>query len=233
MKKNVILIGIVIIVLVIIVGILIYNNVNKNGTNTESNTNITASRISTNVNEESAENRIANVLQNKNEILANSLLNEGVESNISKEKEISSYSTTIKDKAEGRLTNINITCSTLNNTIVHNGETFSFNKVVGKPTSERGYKEASIIIDHKTEKGIGGGNCQVSSTLYNAVLNIPSLVVLERHEHGKNVTYVPKGKDAAVSYGSLDLKFRNDIGHDIRIEATTDNQSITVRLIQL
>lgn len=222
MKKNVILIGIVIVVLIIIVGILIYNNVNKNDTNIKSNNNITASRISTNVNEESAENRIANILQNNH-----------TETNISKETEISSYSTTIKDKAEGRLTNINITCSTLNNTIIHNGETFSFNKVVGKPTSERGYQEASIIIDHKTEKGIGGGNCQVSSTLYNAVLNIPSLVVLERHEHGKDVTYVPEGKDAAVSYGSLDLKFRNDTGHDIRIEATTNNQSITVRLIQL
>lgn len=78
-----------------------------------------------------------------------------------------------------------------------------------------------------------GGNCQVSSTLYNAVLNIPSLVVTERHEHGKDVTYVPEGKDSAVSYGSLDLKFRNDTGRDIRIEATTDNQTITIKLIQL
>lgn len=77
------------------------------------------------------------------------------------------------------------------------------------------------------------GNCQVSSTLYNAVLAIPSLAVVERHEHGKDVTYVPEGKDAAVSYGSLDLKFRNDTGHDIRIQATTDNQTITIKLIQL
>lgn len=80
---------------------------------------------------------------------------------------------------------------------------------------------------------LAGGNCQVSSTLYNAVLNIPSLVVLERHEHGKDVTYVPEGKDAAVSYGSLDFKFRNDTGRDIRIEAISDNQTITIRLIQL
>lgn len=85
----------------------------------------------------------------------------------------------------------------------------------------------------KQKKGLVGGNCQVSSTLYNAVLAIPSLVVTERHEHGKDVTYVPEGKDAAVSYGSLDLKFRNDLGHDIRIDATTDNQTITIRLIQL
>jgi len=69
--------------------------------------------------------------------------------------------------------------------------------------------------------------------LYNAVLAIPSLVVMERHEHGKDVTYVPDGKDAAVSYGSLDLKFRNDLGYDIKIEATTDNNTITIKLIQL
>lgn len=77
------------------------------------------------------------------------------------------------------------------------------------------------------------GNCQVSSTLYNALLNVPSLTIIERHEHGKDVTYVPEGKDAAVSFGSLDLKFRNDTTNDIRIDATTDNQTITIKLIEL
>lgn len=231
MKKNKILIGvIIIIVLVLIIAVFIYNNNNNENTNNkntntnvENTSNITTSRISTNVNEEQAKNRIANILQNQNEIIKNT----------SNEKEISTYSTTIKDKSSGRLTNISITCSTLNNTIIHSGETFSFNKVVGKPTAERGYQEASVIIDHKTETGIGGGNCQVSSTLYNAVLAVPSLVVTERHEHGKDVTYVPEGKDAAVSYGSLDLKFRNNLGSDIRIEATTNNETITIRLVQL
>lgn len=229
MKKNKILIGIVIvIVIVLIIAIFIYNNNNKKNTNnkntnSENNANVTASRISTNINEEQVKNRIANILQNQNEIIQNT----------SAEKEISTYSTTIKDKSSGRLTNISITCSTLNNTIIHSGETFSFNKVVGKPTAERGYQEASVIIDHKTEKGIGGGNCQVSSTLYNAVLAVPSLIITERHEHGKDVTYVPEGKDAAVSYGSLDLKFRNDSENDIRIEATTNSETITIKLIQL
>ena len=228
MKKNKILISVVIIIVVVlIIAIFIYNNNNNNtnniNTNSEINTNIITSRISTNVNEEQAKNRVANILQNQNEIIQNT----------STEKEISTYSTTIKDNSSGRLTNISITCSTLNNTIIHSGETFSFNKVVGKPTAERGYQEASVIIDHKTETGIGGGNCQVSSTLYNAVLAVPSLVITERHEHGKDVTYVPEGKDAAVSYGSLDLKFRNDSGSDIRIEASTNNETITIKLIQL
>lgn len=228
MRKNKILIGIIVaIVIVLIIIVLIYNNNNDNAnnknTNIENNANVVTSRISTNVNEEQAKNRVANILQNQNEIIENT----------STEKEISAYSTTIKDKASGRLTNINITCSTLNNTIIHSGETFSFNEVVGKPTTERGYQEATVIIDHKTEKGIGGGNCQVSSTLYNALLAIPSLVITERHEHGKDVTYVPEGKDAAVSYGSLDLKFRNNLENDIRIEAITDNEIITIKLIQL
>lgn len=227
MKKNKILIGIIIlIVIILIIAIFIYNNNNNNttnNTNSEIDSNINASRISRNINKEQAKNRVTNILQNQNEIIQNT----------STEKEISTYSTTIKDKSSGRLTNINITCSTLNNTIIHSGEIFSFNEVVGKPTAERGYQEASVIIDHKTEKGIGGGNCQVSSTLYNAILAIPSLVITERHEHGKDVTYVPEGKDAAVSYGSLDLKFRNTLGKDIRIEASTDNETITIKLIQL
>lgn len=222
MKRYKILIFIAI--LVILIFIIIGYFKKSNDTNNNQNiSNTSGSKISVNINEEHAENRISNILQNQNEIIQNS----------STEKEISSYATTIKDNSAGRLTNISITCSTLNNTIVHNGETFSFNSVVGKPTAEKGYQEASVIIDHKTEKGIGGGNCQVSSTLYNAILGVPSLVVTERHEHGKDVTYVPEGKDAAVSYGSLDLKFRNDLGHDIRIDATTDNKTITIRLIQL
>lgn len=105
--------------------------------------------------------------------------------------------------------------------------------MVGEPTTENGYQEASVIIDQKTQRGIGGGNCQVSSTLYNAVLNVPGLVVVERHEHGKDVTYVPEGKDAAVSYGSLDLKFRNDLDYDVMIQASTDNNSIVIQLIRL
>ena len=109
-----------------------------------------------------------------------------------KEEEISSFSTKILDDSPGRLTNISITCSIINDTIIHNGETFSFNDIVGEPTTDRGYQEAKVIIHHKAEKGIGVGNCQVSSTIYNAVLNIPSLTIIERNDHGgKNVGYVP------------------------------------------
>lgn len=118
------------------------------------NGNIETSRLSSTINEEYAENRVANILQNSNEILQNS--NEVMQNSVTNETEISSYATTIKDKEAGRLTNISITCSILNNTIIHPSETFSFNNIVGKPTPERGYQEASVIIDHQTQRGIGG-----------------------------------------------------------------------------
>jgi vancomycin resistance protein YoaR len=203
------------IVLVIIIGVIIYfyvsnNNqtFNKEQTNTESNVSRTSTEI--NVQTENTEAQTAPI-----------------------ETQISTYSTVIKDNASGRLTNIRITCGILNGTIINPGETFSFNNIVGKPTAERGYQEAKIIVDHKTETGIGGGNCQVSSTLYNAVLAIPTLTVKERHEHGKTVTYVPEGKDAAVSYGSLDFKFKNDNDYKIKIYLSTDDKNITASIFRV
>lgn len=78
-----------------------------------------------------------------------------------------------------------------------------------------------------------GGNCQVSSTLYNAVLAIPTLEVIERHEHGKDVTYVPEGKDAAVSYGSLDFKFKNNNDYKLKINIVTDDKNITTTILKV
>ncbi len=77
------------------------------------------------------------------------------------------------------------------------------------------------------------GNCQISSTLYNAVLAVPSLVVTERHSHSNKVPYIQKDKDAAVAYGSYDLKFRNDAGYDIKILASTDGTNVTTTLLSI
>lgn len=205
----------IILFIIIIIGVAIYFFIqnNKDSSNTNVNTQVSnsennASRTSTNI--------------------------ENTEvSTPPKETQISTYSTVIKDNSAGRLANIRITCDIINGTIINPTDTFSFNAIVGKPTSERGYQEAKIIVDHKTETGIGGGNCQVSSTLYNAVLNIPTLVITERHEHGKDVTYVPDGKDAAVSYGSLDLKFRNDNDYKVKINIITDDKNITATLTKI
>ena len=89
------------------------------------------------------------------------------------------------------------------------------------------------MLNGNKVQGLGGGKCQVSTTLYNAVLEVPSLEVTERHAHSNKVPYIETGKDAAVSYGSYDLKFVNNTGKTIKIKADTDGESITTTIIQL
>ena len=203
-----------ILIAVVIVGIILFLFLRNNVFFKETPSTISGTKLSTNIN---------NVNNSENI----------TDTEISKEQEIASFSTEIRDNSEGRVTNISITCSLLNNTIIGPGETFSFNEIVGQPSSARGYQEATVIIDGEHETGIGGGNCQVSSTLYNAVLAVPYLTVTERSAHGLPVTYVPEGQDAAVSYGSLDLKFRNDGDKSIRIDMSSDGDIITANIIEL
>lgn len=127
------------------------------------------------------------------------------------EEELASFSTKLGGKDTPRSRNIQRTTSALNETILNNGDTFSFNDLIGNPTAEKGYEEAdSFNAEGKTVKTFGGGNCQVSTTLYNVVLQVPGLEVKERHEHIKPVHYIEKGKDATVAYGSVDFKFKNN-----------------------
>ena len=104
---------------------------------------------------------------------------------------------------------------------------------LGPSLEEDGYEEAPVIIDGKTEQAIGGGNCQVSSTLYNAVLAVEGLKVTERHPHGKAVGYVPEGKDATISYDSLDFKFVNNLDKTIKLYFSNDEETITVKIVSL
>ena len=150
-----------------------------------------------------------------------------------KEEEIASYSTKVSGSTSNRLTNIRITCKKLNGTTVNTGETFSFCEITGPSTAEEGYKEATMFLDGKEVQSLGGGNCQVSSTLYNAVLDVPDLKVIERHEHCKKVSYVPDGKDAAVSYGSIDFKFKNNTDNNIKLYFETDDVTLTVKIVKL
>ena len=142
-------------------------------------------------------------------------------------------STTIKSRASNRLNNIQITCSKLNETTVESGKSFSFFQTVGKATEEKGYKKADVIVDKQVTQALGGGNCQVSSTLYNAILKVSDFKVTERHPHGKKVNYVPEGKDAAVSYGSKDLKFVNNTSNTIKIYASTDNKKVSIKIVSV
>jgi len=152
---------------------------------------------------------------------------------IKKEAELSAFSTKIYNKDEERQNNIGITCRTLSTKEVQPGEVFSFCDTVGKATSDKGYQEADIYVEGKKEQGLGGGMCQVSTTLYNAVLQVPELEVVERHEHSGKVPYVQDGKDAAISYGTYDFKFKNNSNNVIKIvmENTADN--ITARLMRI
>lgn len=102
------------------------------------------------------------------------------------EEIIYSFSTQILDTSEGRQNNIRLTCSSLNGTIVNSGATFSFCDTVGPATTDKGYKEAKIFgSDGEVTMGLGGGNCQVSSTLYNAVLQDTNFEIVERHPHAR------------------------------------------------
>lgn len=222
MKK--VVIGIVSVLVITCIGIAIYMFL-SNTNNNQSNNEISNNEIEENNKQQNIINEINNTYISNN---ARSTLN-----STPIETEIASFSTNLKGDS-ARLNNINITCNTINGTIIKNGDSFSFNSIVGQPTAEKGYQEADVFIDQKTEKGYGGGNCQVSTTIYNAVLKVDDLEVTERHPHKKKVSYIEEGKDAAVSYsGGLDLKFTNNTGSDIKLYVTSDNDSVDVKIVNL
>ena len=143
--------------------------------------------------------------------------------------EISSFATTIYDKNENRVNNIKIAAEELDKTVIEPGEVFSFNETVGRRSKEKGYEEAPIFVDGEKSKGVGGGVCQVSTTLYNAALEA-DLEIIERHRHSREVSYVEEGKDAAVVYNSKDLRFKNtkDYPIEIRISVSEDEIHVTI-----
>lgn len=208
---------------------MIHGNYEVGKISTETNiSNLNTSNTS--IQEQSKLNQINNNTKNT----SNSETKPVQENQPPKEEEISSFSTKIVTKDANRQHNINLTCSTLNNTIVESGNTFSFCNTVGQATSAKGYKEADIFdANGKKKKGLGGGNCQISSTLYNAVLAVSDLPVTERHPHSNYVPYIQKGKDAAVAYGSYDFKFRNDTGNKIKIQASATESEITIKLLKI
>ncbi len=173
--------------------------------------------------------------ENANNVDDNSNVSKNVPSPVSfVEQEVASYSTVIKNKKDSnRQQNITLTCSSLNGTEIKPGNTFSFCDTVGKATPDRGYLEANIIVDGIEEKGLGGGNCQISSTLYNAVLAFPELEIVERHPHSADVPYIEKGKDAAVSYGTHDFKFKNNSDSSVKIYASNTPDDITIKIVKL
>lgn len=124
--------------------------------------------------------------------------------------------TNASSSSSNRLNNIKVSLAAINGTCLKDGESFSFNEVVGKRTTERGYKTATAYSGGTVTEEVGGGICQVSTTLFNAAVKA-DLTIKERHPHSLTVSYVDVGKDAAVDWGNKDLKFTNQSGDDIYI----------------
>lgn len=149
------------------------------------------------------------------------------------ESQIATYTTTLYDKEQTRIENINLAISKLNGVIIENGSEFSFNNTIGPMDESNGFKKATGFDSNgKKIKISGGGICQISSTLYNSAL-IAGFEITERHPHSRRVYYVPKDKDATIFYGSLDLKFINNSGSKVRIDASATNSTVTITLTKI
>lgn len=142
---------------------------------------------------------------------------------------IASFTTYFNEKEAGRNKNIELSAAAINNLIVGSGDYFSFNTMVGPRTQDKGYQPATEIVNGEYVMGIGGGICQTSSTLFNVVDEI-GVKIVERHHHSKSVGYVPKGRDATVSYGTLDFRFQNTTGVPILLTTIYENGSLTVEV---
>ena len=142
---------------------------------------------------------------------------------------LSAFQTSVSADA-GWNTNMELACGLLNNFLIKAGEEFSFNDVIGEPTVKDGFKAVDLYVGKAMTNMVGGGLSQVASTLYNCAL-IADLEILERNPHTYSPAFIETGFDAQVIYGSMDLRFKNNTEHPIRIEAATANGFVQIRLI--
>ncbi len=142
---------------------------------------------------------------------------------------VASYTTSFDPSKVSRSTNLRVAAKALDGTVVKPGDTFSFNGVVGERTEDAGYQDALVIVNGEFVPGLGGGVCQVSSTLYNVLL-LADLPIVERNNHSLVITYAPLGQDATVAYPSLDLKFKNDSSSYLLIRSKVTTNTITFYL---
>lgn len=136
------------------------------------------------------------------------------------------FTTSFHGSDSSRVNNLKLAAKSINGTTVYADQTFSFNACVGVRNEDSGYQSAKVIIGGKFVDGVGGGVCQVSTTLYNAAL-LADLKVTEQHRHTLAVGYVEKSFDAMVSYGYADLKIKNTTGAPLYVRAFTENDTVT------
>ncbi len=126
-----------------------------------------------------------------------------------------------------RTTNLRLACKAIDGKILNPGETFSFNGTVGPRTAAKGYKPATIFTGPNSHaKGVGGGICQVASTMFNAAL-LANFPIVERHQHSQKVTYCPVGRDAAIFWGSENFRFKNNLQYPVKIRMSCKDGKVT------
>ncbi|MBR4863466.1 MAG: VanW family protein [Oscillospiraceae bacterium] len=138
--------------------------------------------------------------------------------------------TATQSSSSNRQTNLRLACEAVNGVILYPGDIFSYNETLGERTAEKGYKPGASYNGDETVSTIGGGICQVSSTLYYCALQA-DLKIIERECHRYAAGYVPLGMDATVNWGTLDFSFQNDKDYPIRIDAVADGGSVTISLV--
>ncbi len=139
------------------------------------------------------------------------------------------FSTDYAKSIQNRKDNILLGAGYFNDLLVKPKEEISFNNTVGVISSATGFKDAAVIVNGEFDQGIGGGICQVSTTLYNALIR-SDLEIVERHNHSRPISYVPLGTDAAVAEGYKDLKFINNTEHNIYIKAFADGTELKFQI---
>ncbi len=143
--------------------------------------------------------------------------------------QLSTFTTRYDVSDVDRTTNLEIACQKINGKVLLSGETFSYNKTLGPRTAAAGYRNGKIYSGGEVVDGIGGGICQISSTLYNAVL-LADLEIVERRNHQFVTSYVGAGRDATVVYGSTDFQFKNTREYPIKISASAKNGIATISI---
>ena len=129
-----------------------------------------------------------------------------------------------------RTRNIELALSKINGFMIDPGKVFSFNRIIGARSARRGYLPAPVLFHDKRSIQIGGGICQISSTLYNAAL-LADLEIIERHRHSSPITYLPLGLDATVAYHYKDLKFKNTHPFPIMIMTSVSEDIMTISIM--
>lgn len=142
---------------------------------------------------------------------------------------LSTFTTNYGTGDANRNANIALAAKSINSTVLMPGEVFSYNDLIGECSTKTGYKTATIYLNGKLSTGVGGGICQVSTTLYNAVLRA-NLEIVQRRNHSLGVTYVPAGQDAMVNIGTSDFKFKNNREYPIKVVAYVGTGSITCQI---